>query len=56
MANLITNASRHVCWAPGEGMAPTQSSLEDLYFTSSPPTALEEEVKYQSSRNDCVGD
>ena len=22
MENLITNASRHVCWAPGEGMAP----------------------------------
>lgn len=35
---------------------PTQSFLEDLYFTSSPPTALKEEVKYQSSRNDCVGD
>jgi len=21
MENLTTNASRHVCWAPGEGMA-----------------------------------
>ena len=56
MENLITNASRHVFWAPGEGMAPHAVVFGGLVFHLLPPTALKEEVKYQSSRNDCVGD